>query len=629
MAFENLPGIFEDRLDGNLALLPANEAPVVLVLGTAHQGTSETLYRVERISEAARTFGKDRDTTLVRGLYEASIGGAVNLRLFRIGATPAVLANVGGTGAFRIETVQKDDTAGTDFKLFYDSTTQRLRIYRATDDEVVWDNNPSYVTEAIDLGEVAVTGAAGAGASIGSAATPITLAAASGVSGAVYTAGTDGTDLSRMEMYEALFDAYQLLSDQVIDVVLPMDVYLDDLNVKDIQGTTVTNLGLQALSAYPALGATTDYLGMLYTEEYLGKNYFWWLFPLDPTNPALGSGAQIFPTGIGSATALLKTDGTALTISDFHEVNFAYQLADFCYRQSNQSQEMTGAIGVLPPDSLSLRDVSRWIGTLPVTTTDANGNVIISTNGTGLLGNKFMAGRKAAGNIPGHTVDGIDGLYEGGFIGTDDGWLDGAQSEDANDHLVDIGKYISVVASYPVLSNPARTAAYSATGAATYGGFYSGLPASSAPTNKVLSNLRLPYRISTTKLDLLAGLRYVTFHAKPKGIVVSDAPTAARSDSDYRRLSTVRIVKQTMDNVRRAGEPFLGEGITGARLAALDTAVDRELGQMVKAGDLVRYEHKIISTPSQRVLGQATIELKLIPAFELRQITVTVALAAI
>jgi hypothetical protein len=629
MAFENLPGIFSDLQDGSIVLLPANENPIVLVLGTATKGPSETLHRVERISTSASTFGKDREATLVRGMYEASVAGAQNLRLFRFGATPAVLANVGGTGAFRIETVQKDDSAGSDFKLFYDSSTQRLRVYRASDDEVVWDNNPAYPTEAIDLGEVAVTGTAGAGGSIGSSATPITLAAASGVSGAVFTAGTDGTDLSRMETYEALYNAYQLLSDQRVEVVVPMNVYLDDLNVMDLTGVQVSNLGLHLLSNYPEAGASNDALGLVYVEEYEGKNYFWWKFPTDPNNPTLGAGAQIYPAGVGSASATLKTDGSALAISDFHEVNFAYQLADFCYRQSNQNQEMTGVIGVLPPDSLSLKDVSRWVGKLPVTSTDANGNVIITSNGTGLLGNKFMCGRKAQGNVPGFTVDGVQGLFNGGFIATDTGWLDDAQQEDSNEHLIDIGKYLSVVATYPILSNPSRTAAYSATGAGTYGGFYAGLPASSAPTNKVLTSVRLPYRISTAKLDLLAGQRYVTFHAKTKGIVVSDAPTAARPDSDYRRLSTVRIVKQTIDDVREAGEPFLGEGISGARLAALDTAVDRKLGQRVKDGSLVRYEHKVISTPDQRVLGQCTIELKLVPAFELRQITVVVGLAAI
>lgn len=628
MAFENLPGIFDEKLDGNLAILPANNNPIIMVLGTATKGVSETVYRVDRMSDAAKAFGKDAEATLIRGAYEVSVAGGRTLRLFRVGATAATLSNVGGTGALTITTIAKDDQAGTDYKLFYDSTTSRLQVFRASDDEIVWDNSPAYPTEAIDLGEVEVAGTAGAGGTIGSSGTPITLAAAHGVSGAVYAVGTDGTDLSRMEMYEALFNAYQLLSDQRMDVVVPMNVYLDDLNVADMAAGEPTTLGLTALTTYPSPASSTDALGMLYTEEYNGQNYFWWFFPAQPNNPTF-SAAQIYPTGVGSASSTLKTDGTALTLADFHEVNFGYQLADFCYRQSNQNMEMTGVVGMLPPDSLSLKDVSRWVGTLPTTTTDANGNTINTRDGTGLLGNKFMSGRMGTGNKSAFTVDGIAGLFEGGFIATDSGWLDDAQQKDDNDHLIDIGKYINVIATYPILSNPSKARAYMATGASTYAGFYSGLPASSAPTNKILGSIRLPYRISTTKLDLLAGQRYVTFHAKTKGIVVSDAPTAARSDSDYRRLSTVRIVKQTLDDVRAAGEPFLGEGISGARLAALDTAIDRKLGERVKDGSLVRYEHKVTSTPAQRVLGQATVELKLVPAFELRQITVVVGLAAI
>lgn len=629
MPYKNLPGVFEDKLDGNLTILQANDNPVVLILGSASDGDTETLFTVDKVSTAAAAFGKDG--TLVRGMYEASISGALNIRLFRIGATSATLSNVGG--GITIETLEKDDTAGIDYKLFYDSSTKRLIVYRSSDDTVVYDNSPAYPPAAIDLGEVAVSGTAGVGGSIGSSGTPITLAAANGVSGAVYTAGTDGLNLSRMKTYEALFDAYQLLSDQNVDVVIPMAVFLDDLNVMDMTTATISSLGLASLSSYPLIGSPTDVLGKLFVQEYQGVNYFWWWFPTNVganvnTQFTSDAGANLFPTA-GSASATVAADGTVLTGDMFHEVNFGYQLADFCFRQSNLNHEMEGVIGTLPPISFSLKDVSKWVGSLPVTTTDANSNVIITTNGTGLLGIKWMAGRVTSGGVPGLIINGIDGLFNGGFIATDSGWIDGLQLKDANEHLIDIGKHLSVVATYPILANPSKQASYVATGAPTYGGFFSGLPPSSAPTNKVLTSVRLPYRIGTAKLDLLAGQRYVTFHAKPKGIVISDAPTAARPDSDYQRLSTMRIVKAVVDAVREVAEPFLGEGNNGARLAALDGAIDRKLGQLVKEGTLVRYEHTLTSSPQQRVLGQAAVELKLVPAFELRQITVTVALAAV
>jgi hypothetical protein len=118
------------------------------------------------------------------------------------------------------------------------------------------------------------------------------------------------------------------------------------------------------------------------------------------------------------------------------------------------------------------------------------------------------------------------------------------------------------------------------------------------------------------------------FQRKTKGNVVADAPTAARPDSDYRRLTTIRIVKAVIDAVRAVAEPYLGEAITGARLAALETALDQVLVKMMKAEFIQRFDVAVSSTPSEQIQGKANVELVLVPAFELRQITVSVALSA-
>jgi hypothetical protein len=642
MPYENLPGIFGSKQDGNTLGSTANGNPIVMIIGTASQGESETEYRVNSVGEAVRVYGKDG--TLARGLYEVSDNGGKNMRLFRIGATAASLVGIGmGTGdGLTVETIRKDDSAGTDYTLFYEDATGRLRVWRASDDELVYDNNPAYPLEKTDLGEVAVYGTAQAGteSDLGTLAVPITLEDAdlahTGGTAPVFTDGTDGLNLSRMEMYEALHNAYGLLEDSFFDVVIPMNVYLDDLNVMDLTPTQIgaTGRNLIAVTDYPDAGTVTDVLGKMYTEEYEGVNYFWWWFPTDPVASSMNtqftsdSGANIFPS-VGSASALLKADGTALTGDDFHEVNFAYQLANFCYVQSRDNTEITGTIGVLPPVSYAGKDVALWVGKLPTTTEDSNGNVVISTNGSGLLGNKFMSGRIGTAYLTAFTVNGVAGLFDGGFIATDTGFVDGTQLEDNNEHAIDIGKYISVVTAYPVLSNPSRPKQYSASAAPMYGGFYSDMSPASAPTNKLLGRIRLPFRINKTKLDQLAGQRYVCFHSKPRGIVVSDAPTAARPDSDYQRLSTVRQVKDCVDAIREAGEPFLGEGMTGSLMAALDTAIDSTLKVKVKGGVIARYDYRVLSTPQMRVNGQAIVELKLVPAFELRQITVVIALAAV
>jgi hypothetical protein len=626
MAFESLPGVYDFKIDGNLAQFPVNNNPIVLIIGTAGRGPSDSLVSVGAVNSAAKTFGKEG--TLTRGLYEAASAGALNLRLFRIGATSATLSGV-GTG-ITIETASKDDSAGTDYKLFWNDTSDRLIVYRASDDEVVYDNNPTYPDLAIDLGEVYVTGtASGTPGNIGSSGTPITLAAANGVSGAVYTAGTDGTSLSKMKLWESLYNAYQLLEDADLDFVVPMGVFLDDKNVQDMTTAEVSTFNTSApwasSSVYPTAATTYDGLGEVFVQEYNGKNYFWWDMDRDGI-------AEIFPT-VGSASATADASGNALEDADFHEVNFAYDLARFCFDKSENSDEILGVIGVRPPASFALSDVSNWVGNPPVTATDApTGKTVITTNGTGLFGNKFMNGRKGSlgSGLPSYTVDGLDGLFGGGFIAKEDGQFvdSGSELKDANDKLVDLGKYISVVGAQVILSNSFRDNAYVATAASAYAGFISSLAANSAPSNKVMPSVRIPFRLSLSKLDSLATTGYVFLQGKPKGLVVSDAPTAARTESDYVRLTTVRIVKSTLDVIRTVADPFIGEPITGARLAALETAIEQALAKLTKNQFLQRYQFKITSTPADQVLGKAIVDLILVPAFELRQITVSVSLAS-
>lgn len=631
MAFENLPGIFDFKVDGNLGQIPINNNPVVLVIGTAERGPSETVTAINTMASATKTFGKLGN--LSRGLFEAAASGALNLRAFRIGATPAILKNIGGASAngFIIETVQKDNEAGNNYKLYFDDTADRLIVYRASDNEVVYDNNPSNPDLRIDLGEVAVSGAADGsnpGSIPASGTTPVLLSAAGGVSGAVYTAGTDGTSPSKMALWEGFYKAYKLLEDAQFDVVVPMGGFVDDANLQDLTtaGVTALNTGAPwaSSSVYPTAGTTYDVLGKVFVEEYQGKYYFFWDLNRD-------ADAEIFPTGVGSANATTKINGGTLSAADFHEVNFGYDLARFCFDQSENNTEVVGVIGMKPPISLSLSDVSAWIGTSPIATLQS-GNQVIITNGTGLLGNKFMAGRKgnSGTGLPAFSIDGIDGLLGGGFTAKNGGpFMDsGTDMKDANDKLVDLGKYISVVGGQAILSNPTRDTSYMSTGAAAYAGMFSSLPANSAPTNKIIEGVRAPFRLNLSKLDALAGKKYVMFQPKTKGVVVADAPTGARTQSDYNRLSTVRIVKATLDAIRSAADPFIGEPITGARLAALETAIEQVLSKLTKAGFLQRYQHKVTSTPADQVLGKAKVDLVLVPAFELRQITVTVSLSA-
>ena len=633
MPFENLPGIFDTKLDGNLTIPNTNGSPIVCVIGTASQGDSENLFTVTRLNDAARAFAKNG--TLVRGMYETAAAGATNIRLFRIGATAATLADI-GDGLF-LETVAKDDSTGSDFKIWFTASSGRLRVYRTSDNTLVYDSGDGTPESRVDLGEVTVSGTATGGVDVGtSAETAVDLEDVPGVDPTTtFTAGTDGLNLTRMELYQKLDEAYTLLEDADLDIVVPMNVYLDDKNVMDTEASVVSGL-LSTVSGFDQIevGGANDFLGKLYTEEFNGQKYFFWdldgdgIADIVPTVLGLTAPQQAdLDNGDSSIAAVVAGDPADLTTADFHEVNFGYQLADFCYRSSHLNTEMHGVIGTLPPASFSAKDISLWVGQAPTLAVDGNGDEFIVTNGKGLLGNKWVAGRKAAGTVPAHIVDGV-AKPNGGFIATDDGWINGIQLKDDNEKLVDIGKYLDIVCAYAQMVNPARSTAYVSSGAASYSGLIATLPAQSAPTNKIVSNLNLPFRINSTKLDALAGKRYVAFTVKPKGVVVADAPTASRPESDYNRRSTMRIVKAALDVIRLVGEPFLGEGMSGAQIAALETAIQQALAELVKGKVLVRFEVKVTASALERVQGRCKVELVLVPAFELRQINVTVALAA-
>ncbi|MBU1134871.1 MAG: hypothetical protein KJ569_08180, partial [Candidatus Omnitrophica bacterium] len=278
-----------------------------------------------------------------------------------------------------------------------------------------------------------------------------------------------------------------------------------------------------------------------------------------------------------------------------------------------------GVMGVRPPSNhYSPAAVASWIGKVPVYDEDGD----VSTIGTGLLGNKFMAGKSTYRS----------GAAYGGFVLTADEYptqSGSIEQIDGNGHLIDIGKYLSIVAGWGVLNTPWDTTGngYITNMSAAYAGFVSSLGTGSAPTNKLVRKARLPYRVNLTKLDALSRFRYVMIGKRTKGVVWVDAPTAARPDSDYQRQSTVQTVKRVLNDIRIVCDPFIGEANSALQRAALKTQIDSVVGRYVGHGLKGGY-CDVSATTNQEISGEATIELVLVPEFELRRITITMSLAA-
>ena len=209
----------------------------------------------------------------------------------------------------------------------------------------------------------------------------------------------------------------------------------------------------------------------------------------------------------------------------------------------------------------------------------------------------------------------------------------GNELTDSEGKPYDLGRYINVLAGPDRNFVHSRLGRYSANSAAAYAGFLSQLPPQSSPMNKpVVRDLGLRFTYSNRQRDALTAARYVTYKLRGQGTLaqvtaIEDAPTAALPGSDFAREAVVRQVNEAIRRYRLAAEPFLGEPPTLANQNALDTALSKVDDELVNVdGVLERVSHRLIVTPLQRLLGEAEVELEMVPAGELRVIRMRVTL---
>lgn len=185
------------------------------------------------------------------------------------------------------------------------------------------------------------------------------------------------------------------------------------------------------------------------------------------------------------------------------------------------------------------------------------------------------------------------------------------------------GQYISVVGA------ELRPVAYDdsygwANGAATYGAFASTLPSEVGATGKRVPDIE-ELRYGLTRPDQIKvigkGVVPIAYDSLGRPRVV-DALTFAAPPSDYIRLSTLRIVFDAVQMVRNATEPFVGQPSTLHHRNSMETAISSALRNMQVVGALLGSDFVVTYLARE---NKAKIDLVLIPAFEMRNIEVSVA----
>jgi hypothetical protein len=193
----------------------------------------------------------------------------------------------------------------------------------------------------------------------------------------------------------------------------------------------------------------------------------------------------------------------------------------------------------------------------------------------------------------------------------------------------DTGRYLSQVFGELRYAD-SELGSYYDTAECAYAGLVSSLVSHFSPLNRPMyGSSGLKFNLSPRQMDALTGKQIVTFVNKPnRGVVVVDAPTAALPNSDYRRLTTVRIVQESIRRVRAVSEPFLGSPLDLPSLNTLTNRIQSALEDMKGGGALVDFNFSLTQSPEERVAGLLRVVLTLVPSFEIRRIRVEVSLRA-
>jgi len=195
---------------------------------------------------------------------------------------------------------------------------------------------------------------------------------------------------------------------------------------------------------------------------------------------------------------------------------------------------------------------------------------------------------------------------------------------------------VSVCAFEPLFPKGVYETAYYGTGECFYAGLLSSTPIAEGMTNKQLKGLiQLRYKMTYRQLEKMVQMRYVTAAISGSGTpYIVDGMTAARNvsetdRSDYTRVSTIRVVKDVLTDVRETARKYIGKPNDSVMQVALDDEIERLLNAKTEWGILAPGSRaEVIANPTDRVLGKLHVELTLRLRFEIREVFVTTTLAA-
>ena len=141
------------------------------------------------------------------------------------------------------------------------------------------------------------------------------------------------------------------------------------------------------------------------------------------------------------------------------------------------------------------------------------------------------------------------------------------------------------------------------------------------PTN-VITNLVYAV-VAMDRVNAINAARYtmITRHSQDGSIIIADAPTAARTSSQFNRQYNVAIVFEAVNAVRSVLDQFIGKPNKNAIRQSMETTGKMVLREMTP-DKLLSFDLKVIADRDDAISGKTRVKLILFTANEIRKIEI-------
>jgi hypothetical protein len=324
---------------------------------------------------------------------------------------------------------------------------------------------------------------------------------------------------------------------------------------------------------------------------------------------------------------------------EVREISFLQQSAQSAYVASTNYNQVVAIVPTTPPPA-SINGISRWAGNPGTYEVTTSGEVVITENGTGVLGTRLLAG----------ATDYRDGAAFGGVILTNGNDLpnklpygvdDSDEALDSSGNPIDLGKHAVVVGAYGLVPKaesifPGNTrkprtgiqASVFGSAGPLIAARLNSLAPGTEPIGPVLGQLagfapqqRTPRKV----LNDLAALRICMIDQTG---VISSIYTSALRTSDYSKISSILSANAIVSQVKFLCNPVIGQPFNDAQIASLRQRIDGAMRLMVQSNYAQDISVDMFASQLDRINGVLNCSIRFVPPLSLEAINIDLTLEA-